>query len=106
MGTKKPLAGHDRNQSTAPALVPGRSSNKPIVTPVDALHLKLLARLDAVASAQFRRQHDLDQGRTVTFLMTGGVRGWLIPPSWPMVVGVLASASMTSNPAVTFAKIT
>lgn len=46
------------------------------------------------------------QGRTVTFLMTGAVSGRLMPPSAPMVVGTFASASTTSMPAVTLAKIT
>jgi hypothetical protein len=45
-------------------------------------------------------------GRIVIFLMIGGARGRLILPSAPMVVGVLARASTTSNPAVTLAKIT
>lgn len=45
-------------------------------------------------------------GRIVTFRSFGGVTGLLASPSGPAVVGVLASASTTSKPRVTFAKIT
>ena len=40
-------------------------------------------------------------GRIVIVLITGAVSGRLMPPSDPMVVGVLASASTMSMPAVT-----
>lgn len=45
-------------------------------------------------------------GRTVIFLITTGLTGWLMPPSMPIVVGVFAIASTTSRPLVTRAKIT
>jgi hypothetical protein len=45
-------------------------------------------------------------GRIVTVLITGGVIGWLISPSAPSRVGVSASASTTSIPFVTRAKMT
>jgi len=45
-------------------------------------------------------------GRIVTFLITGGETGLLISPSPPSDVGVSASASTTSMPLVTCAKIT
>jgi hypothetical protein len=44
--------------------------------------------------------------RTVIFLITTGVVGWLIAPSIPRVVGTAAMASTTSSPLVTWAKIT
>jgi hypothetical protein len=46
------------------------------------------------------------QGRIVTFLMIGGVVGWLDSPPGPAVVGVSAMLSTTSWPDVTFAKMT
>ena len=45
-------------------------------------------------------------GRMLTFRMTGGVSGLLMPPSFPGPVGVPASASTTSIPFVTWPKIT
>ena len=46
------------------------------------------------------------QGRIVTFFMTTGASGRLMPPSGPAVVGVAARASTTSSPFVTLPKIT
>ena len=61
----------------------------------------------SMASARYVKANPVpDYGRIVTFRMTGGVSGWLRPPSGPMVVGVLARASTTAMPAVTCAKIT
>ena len=53
-----------------------------------------------------RDPRTIDYGRTVTFVILTGVMGRLIAPSAPIVVGTLASASTTSMPEVTRAKIT
>ena len=45
-------------------------------------------------------------GRIVTFVMTGGLVGWLGSPPGPVVTGVFAMASTASSPLVTRAKIT
>ncbi len=46
------------------------------------------------------------QGFTVTFFITTGLTGWLMPPSMPITTGAFAIISTTSNPFVTRAKIT